>query len=411
MSADLLKRLIEAGTPAELVADIAMALAEKAADQRALERRREAESERARRYRDNGGGQVPGWLRRQIFERDGYRCVECDAEDRLEIDHVIPVSKGGSSEEENLQTLCKPCNARKRDRIRKSDSRGQTRTNADKDGLQRTGAEIMEIDGIHPAPNKRPLNPKINPTPCAFTGACEPAHEAAIPGHRLPQLLLVTVGAHVGAMVAYRVKALAALWNGTPPPANVNDEVWSGFITHRRAMPKAGKFTPRAYKLLCDKLEGLAKQGYDPNELLDTAIERNWITVFPPKEGPNPFKAAAVKLVAAGKGGKADAAATEAEKAAVAAIEQRKAAEPEQIRQIRRLVKMLVGPAEYDSWLRVTAIAEAGDELRVSATSSFKASWLDQHYSLPLHEAAQEVLGKDLRVRVGVVRPAASKAA
>ncbi|HJB68761.1 MAG TPA: HNH endonuclease [Candidatus Fournierella excrementigallinarum] len=35
----------------------------------------------------------------------------------LEIDHIIPVSKGGRTEEDNLQTLCWKCNRSKGDKI------------------------------------------------------------------------------------------------------------------------------------------------------------------------------------------------------------------------------------------------------------------------------------------------------
>jgi len=56
---------------------------------------------------------VPAELRERIFTRDGYRCLCCGAQDDLSIDHVTPVSAGGGIEEENLQTLCRPCNSRK----------------------------------------------------------------------------------------------------------------------------------------------------------------------------------------------------------------------------------------------------------------------------------------------------------
>jgi hypothetical protein len=74
--------------------------------------------------------QIPARLRHEVFKRDGYRCLECGAtnnETRLQADHIIPVSRGGSDELDNLQTLCKECNLAKRDRTWKGgeiDERG-----------------------------------------------------------------------------------------------------------------------------------------------------------------------------------------------------------------------------------------------------------------------------------------------
>jgi HNH endonuclease len=59
-------------------------------------------------------------LRWEILKRDGYRCVVCGQDAAhgvsLEIDHVVPVSKGGTDDEANLQTLCAPCNRGKSNR-------------------------------------------------------------------------------------------------------------------------------------------------------------------------------------------------------------------------------------------------------------------------------------------------------
>ncbi len=58
-------------------------------------------------------------LRERIKIRDNFRCQICsnsiDNERNLllEIDHVIPLSKGGRTSEENLQTLCWKCNRSK----------------------------------------------------------------------------------------------------------------------------------------------------------------------------------------------------------------------------------------------------------------------------------------------------------
>lgn len=52
-------------------------------------------------------------LRRRVFERDEYRCVECGSWIELTVDHVIPESKGGPTTFENLQTMCRTCNLKK----------------------------------------------------------------------------------------------------------------------------------------------------------------------------------------------------------------------------------------------------------------------------------------------------------
>jgi 5-methylcytosine-specific restriction endonuclease McrA len=53
--------------------------------------------------------------RRAIFARDDHRCQYCgDVADS--IDHVIPRSRGGRHEWDNVAAACRPCNLHKRDR-------------------------------------------------------------------------------------------------------------------------------------------------------------------------------------------------------------------------------------------------------------------------------------------------------
>jgi len=44
-------------------------------------------------------------------------CAYCQNKDRPEIDHIIPISAGGSDELTNLQILCRSCNAKKGARV------------------------------------------------------------------------------------------------------------------------------------------------------------------------------------------------------------------------------------------------------------------------------------------------------
>lgn len=62
-------------------------------------------------------------LREQIKNRDNHTCCYCGnstmAEPNLllEIDHIVPIAKGGVTVEENLQTLCWKCNRSKSDKL------------------------------------------------------------------------------------------------------------------------------------------------------------------------------------------------------------------------------------------------------------------------------------------------------
>jgi len=51
--------------------------------------------------------------RENIFRRDGLKCLYCDSNKNLTIDHVIPRSRGGGNTWENLATCCSRCNVKK----------------------------------------------------------------------------------------------------------------------------------------------------------------------------------------------------------------------------------------------------------------------------------------------------------
>ncbi len=58
-------------------------------------------------------GPLPRELKRQVWLRDGGRCVQCGSAFDIQYDHVIPVARGGATSPENLQLLCSRCNQRK----------------------------------------------------------------------------------------------------------------------------------------------------------------------------------------------------------------------------------------------------------------------------------------------------------
>ncbi len=63
--------------------------------------------------------QMPNYKRvlKELLHKYKFRCVTCGAKEKLTIDHIRPVSKGGKNEISNLQILCKSCNSSKGNKI------------------------------------------------------------------------------------------------------------------------------------------------------------------------------------------------------------------------------------------------------------------------------------------------------
>ena len=81
---------------------------------RELEREKFAEVESPRARRSAADGRyVPAEIRREVWRRDGGTCTfvgekgqRCGSRTRVELDHVIPVAKGGQTTVGNLRLLC-----------------------------------------------------------------------------------------------------------------------------------------------------------------------------------------------------------------------------------------------------------------------------------------------------------------
>lgn len=66
------------------------------------------------------GRYIPFSLKMRVVRRDNHTCQECGKhlkDDEVEFDHIIPVAKGGSTEEHNIRLTCYDCNRSKSDKI------------------------------------------------------------------------------------------------------------------------------------------------------------------------------------------------------------------------------------------------------------------------------------------------------
>lgn len=66
---------------------------------------REAISEESMKLNDS--------IKRRVFEQKGRICAVCGSNEKLCIDHILPVSRGGFTVLDNLQVLCEKCNLQK----------------------------------------------------------------------------------------------------------------------------------------------------------------------------------------------------------------------------------------------------------------------------------------------------------
>jgi len=89
-----------------------------------IERRSRAKNKEKHRPLKNARQQVRNRIlcgsKYAILEKDMRRiyngsCFRCGTKDNLSADHIVPISKGGNHSAGNLMTLCRSCNASKRD--------------------------------------------------------------------------------------------------------------------------------------------------------------------------------------------------------------------------------------------------------------------------------------------------------
>lgn len=76
-----------------------------------------ASAPRAAGHQRQARGRTWRVIRDRVLQRDCGLCQECRRNDRLraacEVDHILPVWKGGTDDDANLESLCHDCHAKK----------------------------------------------------------------------------------------------------------------------------------------------------------------------------------------------------------------------------------------------------------------------------------------------------------
>ncbi len=60
---------------------------------------------------------IPDHVKLLVWARDGGSCIRCGSESDLQFDHIIPLSRGGGDQADNIQLLCRSCNLAKGPRL------------------------------------------------------------------------------------------------------------------------------------------------------------------------------------------------------------------------------------------------------------------------------------------------------
>lgn len=60
---------------------------------------------------------IPESVRVEVWRRDSGKCARCGSREKLEYDHIVPISKGGNNTTRNIELLCEKCNRSKSNNV------------------------------------------------------------------------------------------------------------------------------------------------------------------------------------------------------------------------------------------------------------------------------------------------------
>lgn len=183
---------------------------------------------------------IPRPIRAAVLSRDGNACVYCSRKEGeygptetkrdgyMHLDHVIPLTHGGSNDISNLVTACGPCNQFKSDRT--PDECGLTWPEIDG---KRAGNSVRVTQPLAREEKKREENKE------------------------------------------YKAQA--------PLPDWLPQEPWAGYVEMRKRIRKP--MTARAEKLILNSLSAMHERGISVAAALDNSTKSNWVDVYEPKPG------------------------------------------------------------------------------------------------------------------------------
>ena len=200
-------------------------------------------------------------LRDRILERDNYTCQYCGKsrwkdEIKLEVDHIIPISKGGTDNINNLTTSCRKCNRQKMNKILKVDEKTsnnkvdeKTSLGCQKDKYKLTKRQV-QVDEKTSSTDFKPLQNK--------------------------------------SLLNRKETNKETLKETLKEKSDVFIEVWNKFKDMRKKIKKP--MTEYAEELIIKELDKLTNNEEEQINILKKSIMNNWQGVFELKQPNIPTK-------------------------------------------------------------------------------------------------------------------------